>query len=237
MGKVYCITSGKGGVGKTTVVANLSECIAGLNKKVLVIDMDTGLRNLDIIMNLENRILFNIVDVLRSRCRINQAIVTSKHCNNLFLLPTSQTATNADIDACALYSLLMLLRENFDYIIIDSPAGAEIGFLNSVRYADEAIVVVQADIASIRDADKIFNLLSESGIECNKVIVNKYNHQLERNGYVLKVDDISRILGTEEIFCIPEDKEILKANNFGRNFLIHKNKSFYAYKNIAKSLI
>jgi septum site-determining protein MinD len=237
MCKVYVVTSGKGGVGKTTIVSKLSESISELNKKVLVIDMDTGLRNLDIVMGLENRILFNLIDVLKSNCKIEQAIINSPRNKKLYLLPTSQIANATDVNVEDLFKLLDILRYHFDFIIIDSPAGVGIGFTNSIRYADEALVVVQPDITSLRDADKILNLLAAAGITCSKIIVNKYDSGLVKSGHILSVDDIQRILGAEDVFCIPYNNCILKANNFSEDIYKRNNKLTYAYKAIAKSLI
>ncbi len=237
MCKVYVITSGKGGVGKTTLTANLSAAIAREGYKVLVIDMDVGLRNLDVIMGLENRIIYNLVDVLEGKCRVSQAIVASHRTDNLYLMPAAQSRTKEQIDGEKICQLLILLREEFDYIFLDCPAGIEKGFMNSCRYADEAILVVTPDVAAVRDADRVLGILSDIEIPCEKLIINRYKPFLAIKGDCLKDKDIERILNTEVLGTVPDSSAVIKNNNHGIDLIPEKKRVAKAYKELASALI
>ena len=170
MGCAIVITSGKGGVGKTTTTANLGTALAALGKKVVVVDGDTGLRNLDVLMGLENRIVYTIIDVIENRCRLKQALIKDKRYPNLCLLPTAQTKDKDDIRSQDMFELVNKLKEEFDYVLIDSPAGIEQGFENSVVGADKAVVVVNPEITSVRDADRVIGKLDAKGLELKEEI-------------------------------------------------------------------
>ena len=172
MGVSIVITSGKGGVGKTTTTANIGTALASLGKKVVVVDGDTGLRNLDVLLGLENRIVYTIMDVIEGRCRLKQALIKDKRFQNLCLLPTAQTRDKDDISPQEMLKIVKELKEEFDYVIIDSPAGIEQGFENAVIGADRAIVVVNPEITSVRDADRVIGKLDAKGLDDHAVIVN-----------------------------------------------------------------
>ena len=192
MGVSIVITSGKGGVGKTTTTANLGTALAALGNKVVVVDGDTGLRNLDVLMGLENRIVYTIIDVIEGRCRLKQALIKDKRFQNLFLLPTAQTKDKDDISPQQMLKLVNELKKDFDYILIDSPAGIEQGFENAVIGADRAIVVVNPEITSVRDADRVIGKLDAKGLEDHGVIVNRLNYEMTKRGDMLDVSDIIR---------------------------------------------
>ena len=189
MGCAIVITSGKGGVGKTTTTANLGTALAALGKKVVVVDGDTGLRNLDVLMGLENRIVYTIIDVIENRCRLKQALIKDKRYPNLCLLPTAQTKDKDDIRSQDMFELVNKLKEEFDYVLIDSPAGIEQGFENSVVGADKAVVVVNPEITSVRDADRVIGKLDAKGLEDHAVIVNRLNYEMTKRGDMLDVPD------------------------------------------------
>ena len=175
MGEAIVITSGKGGVGKTTTTANIGTALAAMGKKVVVIDGDTGLRNLDVLMGLENRIVYTLVDVIENRCRLKQAMIKDKRFNNLYLLPTAQTRDKNDIKAEDMLNLVNELKEEFDYVLIDCPAGIEQGFENAVIGADRAIIVVNPEVTSVRDADRVIGKLDAKGIEDHQLLINRLN--------------------------------------------------------------
>lgn len=237
MSKVYVITSGKGGVGKTTLTANLASCISLRGFKTLVIDMDIGLRNLDVLMGLENRIVYNLVDVLDGRCRINQAIINSHRNNNLFLLPAAQGKTKDDIESEQICKLLFLLREEFDYILLDCPAGIEKGFMNSCRYADEAILVVTPDIAAVRDADRVLGILADLDVPCQKLIINRYRKIMALTGDSLREKDIENILGVKIAGLVPDSNTVIKNNNHGSDSVFKMGALANAYRHIADNLV
>lgn len=178
MGRVIVVTSGKGGVGKTTITANVGASLAKLGKKVVVVDMDIGLRNLDVVMGLENRVVYNIMDIAEGRCKINQALVREKHLSNFFLLPASQMHTKEDVNIETVYEIISIIKENFDYVLLDSPAGIENGFKSAVAPAEEALIVVTPDVSSVRDADRVIGLLENKGIEGISLIINRYDSTL-----------------------------------------------------------
>lgn len=237
MSKVYVITSGKGGVGKTTLTANLSSAIAQRGYKTLVIDMDVGLRNLDVVMGMENRIVYNLIDVLEGRCRINQAIIKSHRNQNLYLLPAAQGKTKDDVESEQICKLLMLLRSEFDYIFLDCPAGIEKGFLNSCRYADEAILVVTPDVSAVRDADRVLGILTDMDIPCEKLVINRYRKIMALTRDCLRDKDIEQILGIKAVGLIPDSRSVIKNNNHGSDSLYAGNGVSNAYKQLVQALI
>ena len=213
-GKAYVITSGKGGVGKTTTSANLGAALALKGKKVLVIDIDIGLRNLDVIMGLENRIVFNLVDVIKGVCKPQQAIIRSKKSNNLYLLPASQTDDKDVVTEEEVANLVNSLKNEFHFILIDSPAGIERGFRNACAGADGALLVTTPEVSAIRDADRVTGLLAANGIE-PKLILNRVDRDLVRKGDMLSPEDVIDILGIEQIGLIFKDDQVVVAANNG----------------------
>ncbi len=213
-GRAIVITSGKGGVGKTTTTANLGAALALKGKRVLVIDGDIGLRNLDVIMGLENRIVFNLVDVIKGVCKPQQAIIKSKKSNNLFLLPASQTDDKDVVSEKEVAELVSKFKSEFDFVLIDSPAGIERGFRNSCAGADEALLVTTPEVSAIRDADRVIGLLSAQGIE-TRLILNRVDRDMVRRGDMLSPDDVIEILGVEQIGLVIRDEQIVVSANTG----------------------
>lgn len=215
MAESIVITSGKGGVGKTTTTANIGTALAQLGHKVVVIDGDTGLRNLDVLMGLENRIVYTLIDYFEGRCKLKQALIKDKRLPNLCLLPTAQTRDKNDISTDQMVDLIKELKEEFDYILIDSPAGIEHGFENSIAGADSAIIVVNPEVTSVRDADRVIGKLDSKGIDNHRVIINRLNHEMTENGDMLNVDDILEILSVKLLGVVPDDRNITISTNKG----------------------
>lgn len=213
-GRAIVITSGKGGVGKTTSTANLGAALAIKGKRVLVIDADIGLRNLDVIMGLENRIVFNVIDVIKGVCKPQQAIIKSKRSNNLFLLPASQTDDKDVINEKDMAELVKKLKSEFHFILIDSPAGIENGFRIACAGADEAIVVTTPEVAAIRDADRVIGLLAAQSIE-PVLILNRLDKDMVRRGDMLSPQDVMDILGVEQIGIVFRDNQVVVSSNTG----------------------
>ena len=195
MSEVIVITSGKGGVGKTTTTANIGIGLAKLGKKVLVIDTDLGLRNLDVVLGLENRIVYNLVDVIEGKCRPKQAIIKDKRFQDLYLLPSAQTKDKSSVSPEQMKKLTEDLREDYDFVLLDCPAGIEQGFQNAIAGADKAIVVTTPEVSSIRDADRIIGLLEASGIRDNQLVINRLRVDMVKKGDMMSVEDV-----TEESF-------------------------------------
>jgi len=238
MGISIVITSGKGGVGKTTTTANLGTALAAQGKKVVVVDGDTGLRNLDVLMGLENRIVYTIIDVIENRCRLKQALIKDKRYPNLCLLPTAQTKDKDDIRTQDMLSIVNQLKEEFDYVLIDSPAGIEQGFENSVVGADRAIIVVNPEITSVRDADRVIGKLDAKGLEDHAVIVNRLNYEMTKKGDMLDVSDIIETLSVKLIGVVPDDKNITVSTNKGEPIVLEdKSLSGQAFRNIVKRIM
>lgn len=213
MGEVIVITSGKGGVGKTTSSANIGTGLAKLDKSVLMIDTDIGLRNLDVVMGLENRIVYNLVDVIEGECRLKQALIKDRHYPNLQLLPSAQTKDKSAVRPEQMIKLINGLKKNFDYIILDCPAGIEQGFRNAIAAADRALVVTTPEVSAIRDADRIIGLLEEKGIRRNHLIVNRLRPELVKRGDMMSAQDIIDLLGVPLIGVIPDDEAVIVATN------------------------
>lgn len=209
MGEVIVITSGKGGVGKTTTTANLGSALAMQGKKVVLIDTDIGLRNLDVVMGLENRIVYDIVDVVEEKCKLRQALIKDKRFQELFLLPAAQTRDKSAVNEEQMRNLTNTLKEEFDYILIDCPAGIEQGFKNAIAGASRAIVVTTAEISAIRDADRIIGLLESSEIKNPELVVNRIKPNMVRRGEMMDVDDIVDLLSIELIGVVPDDEFVV----------------------------
>lgn len=235
--RVIVITSGKGGVGKTTATANIGAGLAEKGHKVLLIDTDIGLRNLDVVMGLENRIVYDLVDVIEERCRISQAFIKDKRCQNLVLLPAAQIRDKNDVNPEQMKILIDSLKASFDYILIDCPAGIEQGFKNAIIAADEAIVVTTPEVSATRDADRIIGLLEAAGIKEPKLIVNRIRIDMVKDKNMLSVEDILDILGIRLLGVIPDDESVVISTNKGEP-LVYKGESraAKAFKNIANRI-
>ena len=242
MGEVIVITSGKGGVGKTTTTANLGSSLALEGKKVALIDTDIGLRNLDVVMGLENRIVYDIVDVVEEKCKLRQALIKDKRFKELYLLPAAQTRDKSAVNEEQMRNLTLKLKEEFDYILIDCPAGIEQGFKNAIAGADRAIVVTTAEISAIRDADRIIGLLEASEIKNPELVVNRLRPamvpNMVRKGEMMDVDDIVDLLSIDLIGVVPDDEYIITQTNKGEPVIQNrKAPSGKAYLEIAKRVL
>lgn len=237
MSQVIVVTSGKGGVGKTTTTANIGAGLAEKGHKVLLIDTDIGLRNLDVVMGLENRIVYDLVDVIEGKCRIPQALIKDKRCSNLSLLPAAQIRDKNDINEEQMKTLIEVLRKDFDYIIIDCPAGIEQGFKNAIAAADRAIVVTTPEISATRDADRIIGLLEANGIKNPKLIVNRIRMDMVKENNMLSVEDMLDILAIGLIGVVPDDESIVISTNKGEP-LVYKGETLAAkaYRNIVERI-
>lgn len=236
-GKVVTITSGKGGVGKTTATANLGISLASLGKKVVVIDADIGLRNLDVIMGLENRIVYDLVDIVEGRCKLSQAMIKHKRFTDLHLIPAAQTRDKMAVSPTDMIELADKLREDFDYILIDSPAGIERGFRNALAPASEVLIVTNPEISAVRDADRIIGLIEAANKGPSKLIINRLKTDMVKKGEMLSADDIIDILGLAVIGIIPEDRYVLSASNSGEPVTLNSNsQAGLAFANIARRL-
>ena len=238
MGEVIVITSGKGGVGKTTTTANLGSALAMRGKKVVLLDTDIGLRNLDVVMGLENRIVYDIVDVIEGKCKLRQALIKDIRFTDLFLLPAAQTRDKDAINEDEMIRLTQRLKEEFDYIIVDCPAGIEQGFKNAIAGADRAIVVTNAEISSIRDADRIIGLLESSNIRNPELIINRIRPEMVKRGEMMDVEDILDLLSIDLIGVVPEDENIITQTNKGEPAVANKKAaSGKAYIEIARRIL
>ncbi|SDK40728.1 septum site-determining protein MinD [Sediminibacillus albus] len=238
MGEAIVITSGKGGVGKTTTTANLGTALALMEKKVCLIDTDIGLRNLDVVMGLENRIIYDIVDVIQKRCKLKQALIKDKRFDCLYLLPAAQTSDKSDLTPEGMEEIVTELKQEYDYILIDCPAGIEQGYKNAVAGADKAIVVTTPEKSSVRDADRIIGLLEKEDIEPPHLIVNRIRNHMVKTGDMLDVDEIVQILSIELLGIVADDDEVIKASNHGEPVAFHPNtKASLAYRNITRRIL
>ena len=235
--RVIVVTSGKGGVGKTTTTANIGAGLADRGHKVLLIDTDIGLRNLDVVMGLENRIVYDLIDVIEGRCRVSQALIKDKRCPNLVLLPAAQIRDKNDVNTDQMKELIFSLKESFDYILIDCPAGIEQGFKNAIAAADEAIVVTTPEVSATRDADRIIGLLEAAGIKSPRIVVNRLRIDMVKEKNMLSVEDILDILAVKLLGVVPDDENVVISTNKGEP-LVYKGDSLAAkaFKNIASRI-
>ena len=215
MGEVIVITSGKGGVGKTTTTANLGTGLAQMGKSVVLIDTDIGLRNLDVVMGLENRIVYNLVDVIEGTCRINQALIKDKRNPSLYLLPSAQTKDKSAVSPEQMRKLAEELKEKFDYILMDCPAGIEQGFQNAIAGATRALVVTTPEVSAIRDADRIIGLLDAAEMDRTDLIVNRLRADMVKKEEMMSSNDVVEVLGINLIGVVPDDENIVISTNKG----------------------
>ena len=237
MSKVIVITSGKGGVGKTTSTANIGAGLAQMNKKVILVDTDIGLRNLDVVMGLENRIIYNLVDVIEGNCRIRQAIIRDRQFTGLYLIPASQTRDKSAVKPAQMLKLLQEVREDYDYILLDCPAGIEQGFKNAIAAADRALIVTTPEVSAIRDADRIIGLLEANEIKRTDLIVNRIRMDMVESGNMMSMDDVVEILAIDMIGAVPDDENIVIATNQGEPCVGDSSLAGQAYMNICKRIM
>lgn len=237
MCEVIVITSGKGGVGKTTTTANLGAGLARLHKKVLMIDTDIGLRNLDVVMGLEHRIIYNLVDIIEGNCRIRQALIRDRQFPGLYLIPAAQTRDKTSVKPEQMKKLITELRNDFDYILLDCPAGIEQGFQVAVAGADRALVVTTPEISSVRDADRVIGLLFQSDIDNVKLIVNRIRPDMIRQGQMLNIRDIANILCIDLIGAITDDEQVVVSTNQGIPLVGEDSPAGEAYANICMRIL
>lgn len=238
MGEVYVITSGKGGVGKTTSTANIGAGLAIAGKKVVLVDTDIGLRNLDVVLGLENRIVYDLVDVIEDRCRLRQALIKDKRYEGLYLIPAAQTRDKTAITPSQMIKLCDNLRKEFDYVIIDCPAGIEQGFKNAIAGADKAIVVTTPEVAAVRDADRIIGLLEANDLREPTLLINRLRVDMVKRGDMMTIDDILDILAVKYIGVVPDDEKIIESTNRGEPAVSDlKSLAGQAYRDITKRIM
>ncbi len=236
--RVITITSGKGGVGKTIATANLGVSLAMLGQRVVVIDADIGLRNLDVVMGLEHRIVYDIVDVVEGRCRLRQALIKDKRLPDLYLLPAAQTKDKTAVSLEDMVRLCDQMRDDFDFVLIDSPAGIERGFRNAIVGADEALIITTPDIPAVRDADRIIGLIESEGKRLVRLIINRINPRIVKRGDMLDIKDVVEVLAIELIGIIPEDEAIIISTNKGIPIALEgRSQASLAFHNIAHRLL
>ncbi|MCA9922562.1 MAG: septum site-determining protein MinD [Anaerolineales bacterium] len=237
--KVITITSGKGGVGKTTITANLAAALAMQGKKVTAIDADIGLRNLDVVMGLENRIVYDLVDIVEGRCRLRQAMIKDKRQSDLYLIPAAQTRDKNAVSPSDMVLVCDQLRQEMDFVIIDSPAGIERGFRNAMAPADQILVVTNPEVSAVRDADRIIGLVEAEEKGPAKLIVNRIKPAMVARGDMLSIEDVLDILAVQLIGIIPEDESILISSNQGTPIAMSGSNGVsagQAFRNIAHRL-
>ena len=237
MSEVIVVTSGKGGVGKTTTSANVGTGLAMLNKKVVLIDTDIGLRNLDVVMGLENRIVYNLVDVVEGNCRAKQALIKDKRYPNLFLLPSAQTRDKTAVSPEQMKKLTEELKDEFDYIILDCPAGIEQGFKNAIAGADRALIVTTPEVSAIRDADRIIGLLEAEEMKRSDLIVNRIRMDMVSRGDMMSIEDVVDILSINLIGAVPDDENVVISTNQGEPLVGDDSLAGQAYMNICRRII
>jgi septum site-determining protein MinD len=236
-GRAIVVTSGKGGVGKTTATANVGLGLAKHDRKVVMIDGDIGLRNLDLIMGLENRIVYHLLDVVRGRCQVRQALIKDKRFPNLSLLPASQVDQKEDISPEQMRDLTARLKEEFDFVLIDCPAGIEQGFRNAIAGADEAILITTPEVSPVRDADRVIGLVQQT-VGDPKLIINRMNTEMVKKEQMLNQNDVLEILAVPLLGIVPEDEEVVIAGNCGAPVVLNeRSRSGQAYGRIVRRLL
>jgi septum site-determining protein MinD len=236
-GKVVTVTSGKGGVGKTTATANIGAALAAVGNKVVCIDADIGLRNLDVVLGLENRIVYDLVDVVEGRCRLRQALIRDKRLPELFLIPAAQTRDKSAVSPSDMVRLCEDLRQDFDWILIDSPAGIERGFRNALAPANIVLVVTNPEVSAVRDADRIIGLVEAEEKGPARLVINRIKPSMVRRGEMLSADDVLELLAVELIGMIPDDENVVTSTNRGLPIVMDgRSKAGQAFRNIARRL-
>jgi septum site-determining protein MinD len=238
LGRVVTVTSGKGGVGKTTTTANLGTALAALGKKVAVVDADIGLRNLDVVMGLENRIVYDLVDVIEGRARLRQALIKDKRYPELCLLPAAQTRDKNAVSPEQMDRLCHDLAVEFDYVIVDSPAGIEQGFRNAIAGAQEVLIVTTPEVSAVRDADRIIGLVEAAELPTPRLILNRIKPAMVKRGDMMSVTDVTDILAIPIIGVVPEDESVVISTNRGEAVVFNNlSRAGQAYHNIARRLL
>jgi septum site-determining protein MinD len=234
---IVTITSGKGGVGKTTATANLGVALASMGLRVVCIDADIGLRNLDVVMGLENRIVYDFVDVVEGRCKLRQAMIRDKRLENLYLIPAAQTRDKTAVSPKDMVRLGDELREDFDWVLVDSPAGIERGFRNAIAPADTVLIVTNPEVSAVRDADRIIGLIEAEEKGPGRLILNRVKPEMVKRGDMLGTDDILDVLAIELIGIVPEDEKVTVATNQGVPIALDPGtRAGSAFRNIARRL-
>jgi septum site-determining protein MinD len=233
--KVITVTSGKGGVGKTTATANLAAALAVEGQRVVCLDADIGLRNLDVVLGLENRIVYDLVDVIEGRCRLRQAMIRDKRLPELFLIPAAQTRDKSAISPSDMVRLCDDLRPDYDWVLIDSPAGIERGFRNATAPANEIIVITNPEVSAVRDADRIIGLIEAEEKGPARLVINRVRPSMVRREDMLSPDDVLELLAVELIGIVPEDENVILSTNRGLPIALDgKSKAGQAFRNIAR---
>ena len=234
IGKTIVVTSGKGGVGKTTATANLGAALGLRGRKVVVVDTDIGLRNLDVVMGLENRIVYDLVDVVEERCRLNQAMIRDKNIKDLYLIAAAQTRDKSAIQPQQMIDLCGQLKREFEYVVIDCPAGIEQGFQNAIAAADRAILITTPEVSAIRDADRVIGLVEAAEIPTPDLIINRLRPGMVKQGDMMDTSDILELLSVRLLGYVPDDEKIIVATNRGMP-VVHNSNSWSgeAFRRIA----
>ena len=236
-GKIATITSGKGGVGKTTATANIGAALADLGLSVVCIDADIGLRNLDVVMGLENRIVYDLVDVVEGRCKLRQAMIRDKRLEEFYLIPAAQTRDKTAVSPQDMIRLTDELRADFDWILIDSPAGIERGFRNAIAPADIVVIITNPEVSAVRDADRIIGLVESEEKGPAKLVINRINLAMVKHGDMLSADDVVELLAVPLIGLVPEDEAVLVSTNHGQPVVLNeKSKAGQAFMNLARRM-
>jgi septum site-determining protein MinD len=220
MARIIVITSGKGGVGKTTTTSNIGMSLARLGQRTLLVDADVGLRNLDLLLGLENRIIYTGLDVLNETCKIGQAIIQDKRQPNLSFFPLSSNRLEMTEESDQMEKIIELVKNDYEYILIDSPAGIDKGFQNAVQCATEAIVVVTPEVPSIRDADRVIGILLSKGIENINLVINRIRPNMVKTDDMMSIEDVTDILGVTLVGVIPDSEKIIVASNRGEPIVL-----------------
>ncbi len=238
MSRIIVVTSGKGGVGKTTTTANLGMALARRGRKVAVIDADFGLRNLDLLLGLENRVVYTAVDVLSGQCRLEQALVKDKRQPNLVLLPAAQNRTKESVTPDQMKKLVGALTQAFQYILIDCPAGIEGGFQNAIAAAREALIVTTPEVSAVRDADRVVGLLEANGVKAIRLVINRIRPTMVQANDMMSVEDVQEILAVPLIGIVPDDEKVIISTNKGEPLVLSETPSLAgtAFDNIARRL-
>jgi septum site-determining protein MinD len=238
MSRIIVVTSGKGGVGKTTCTANLGMALAKLGRSVAVVDADFGLRNLDLLLGLENRVVYTAVEVLAGECRLEQALVKDKRQNRLVLLPAAQNRTKDAVNPDQMKQLVSTLAKTYDYVLVDCPAGIEMGFQNAIAAAQEALIVTTPEIAAVRDADRVVGLLEANNVKKIRLIINRIRPTMVKANDMMSVEDVQEILAVPLIGVVPDDERVIVSTNKGEPLVLAETPSLAgaAFNNIARRL-